>query len=232
MGPLSERVKLALLVNGDGIPDNFKRNSLWFYEQYQKSTPDILNVKVSDIYPGGFYFLHYRDDSNWLKWAPVFIADFRKFSNKIIIFAVNFNFIPLELRVMIFDKYITEKDFERDSFLKVDYTGIYNELKTLGFEYALMEFDALRVNFAHKIHLELLPRFLYHQHPKNVYDPKKLIEIWSAKLETRDQRHKELMMASIDDFYKVEEEISEKYDVLRSRIQRIRTNAIKYGKTR
>ncbi len=230
MGILSEKVKLALLVNGNGVPDNFKNNSLWFYERYLKSTPEVLNVKVQDIFPGGFYFFHYKDDSNWLKWAPVFVADFKKFSNKIIVFALNLNMLPLEVRVLIFDKFITEADFEKNNFLKVDYVGMYNELRTLGFEYALMEFDALRLELVHRIHLDVLPRFLYHQHPKNVYDPKKLNEIWFAKIGARDQRHKEMMMSSIDDFYNFETEISEKYDVLRNKIMRIRNNAIKYGK--
>ena len=40
MGELSERVKLSLLVNGNGIPDNFKNNSLYFYDKYQKTSPD------------------------------------------------------------------------------------------------------------------------------------------------------------------------------------------------
>jgi hypothetical protein len=230
VGILSEKVKLALLVNGNGVPDNFKNNSLYFYEMYSKSTPDILNVKVQDIFPGGFYFFHYQDSSNWMKWAPVFVADYKKFSNKIIIFALNFNMIPLEVRVLIFDKYITETDFEKNNFLKVDYVGLYNELRSLGFEYTLMEFDAIRLEIVHRISLDLLPRFLYHQHPQNVYDPKKLNEIWCAKIGTRDQRHKEMMISSIEDFYNIDTEISEKYDVLRDRIMRIRNNAIKYGK--
>lgn len=230
MGALVERVKLSLLVHGNGVPDNFKNNSIWFYEQYSKSTPEVLNIKITDVIPGAFYFFHYKDNSNWMKWAPVFVADYKRFSNKIIIFAVNLNMIPLEVRVMIFDKYIIEKDFDVSNFLKVDYNGMYNELRTLGFEYALMEFDALRLEIVHRIHLNLLPRFLYHQHPQNVYDPKKLVEIWSAKIGSRDQRHKEMMVSSIEEFYDIENEISEKYDVLRSKIQRIRTNAIKYGK--
>jgi hypothetical protein len=230
MGELSERVKLNLLVHGSDVPDNFKNNSLYFYEKYQKSTPEVLNVKVGDIYPGGFYFLHYYDESNWMQYSPIFLADYKKFSNKIIIFAVNFNFIPLEVRVLLFDKYITEEDFEKDNLLKVDYTGMYDELRKLGFEYALMEFDASRIRFVHKIKLELLPRFLYSQHPINKYDPKKLVEIWNAKIGARDERHKVIMISIISEFYDINSEISEKYDNLKGHIQRIRRNTIKYGR--
>jgi hypothetical protein len=226
---LSERVKLSLLVNGNGIVENFKNNSLYFYELYGKSTDDFTNISVADMYPGGFYFLHYVDDSNWMKWSPVFVGDYKKFSDKIVLFCVNFNLIPLEVRVLLFDKFITEKDFENNSFLKVDFQGIYNELRKLGFEYALMEYDASRIKIVHRVNLNLLPRFLYHQHPKNKYDPEKLIEIWETKIKTREKRHQEMTLALINEFFEVNSEISDKYNVLKKHIQRLQNNIKKYG---
>lgn len=229
MGELLERTKLSLLVNGNGIVDNYKNNSLWFYEQYQKSSDEIKNINVKDLYPGGFYFIHYKDSSNWMKYAPIFVADFKKFSNKIIIFAVNFNFIPMELRVLIFDKFIKAEDFEKNNLLKVSFEGVYNELRSVGFEYALMEFDALNIEIIHRIHLEQLDRFFYHQHPKATYDPKKLISIWQAKIEKREDRHKEMMSSLVEEFYDLNFDINEKYTVLKKHIDRIRANQIKYG---
>jgi len=225
MGELSERVKLSLLANGNGVVDNFKNNSLYFYERYtNKSSDEITAINTKDIIPGGFYFLHYQNDSNWMKYSPVFVADYKKFSNKIIIFAVNLNFIPLEVRVLLFDKFILEKDFERNNFLKVDYKGMYDELRKLGFEYALMEYDSKNILLSHRIKMDLLPRFLYHQHPINKYDPDKLFQIWEAKIGARDQRHKEMMSAIISEFYDAKFEISEKYEALKGHIQRIRRN--------
>ncbi len=229
MGELIERSKLSLLVNGNGVEENYKNNSLWFYDKYSKSSELVQSINVKDIYPGGFYFFHYQDSSNWLKWAPVFVADFKKFSNKIIIFAVNFNFIPLEIRVGIFDKFIQSDDFEKNSLLAVTYQGMYNELKSLGFEYALMEFDALRIERVHRIHLDILPRFCYHQHPMVKYDPKKLIDIWNAKIAKSADRHKEIMSSSLEEFYDIKFDIDEKYKTLKNHIQRIRNNQIKYG---
>src|SRR6476620_869165 len=107
MAELLERVNLNLLTNGNGIPDNFKNNSLFFYEKYNQSSKDVQSISVKDIYPGGFYFFHYMDDSNWMKYSPVFVADYKKFDDKLIIMAINFNFIPIEVRVMLFDKFIT-----------------------------------------------------------------------------------------------------------------------------
>jgi len=224
MGKLSERVKLSLLANGNGVVDNFKNNSLYFYERYTNKSSDEITAINTNIIPGGFYFLHYQNDSNWMKYSPVFVADYKKFSNKIIIFAVNLNFIPLEVRVLLFDKFILEKDFERNNFLKVDYKGMYDELRKLGFEYALMEYDSKNILLSHRIKMDLLPRFLYHQHPINKYDPDKLFQIWEAKIGARDQRHKEMMSAIISEFYDAKFEISEKYEALKGHIQRIRRN--------
>jgi hypothetical protein len=55
------------------------------------------------------------------------------------------------------------------------------------------------------------------------------MQIWEAKIDNRDQRHKEIMSALISDFYDINSEISEKYDVLKGHIQRIRANQIKFG---
>ena len=56
MSELSERVKLSLLVHGNGVVENFKNNSLYFYDLYQKSTPEFHNISVSNIEPGAFIF--------------------------------------------------------------------------------------------------------------------------------------------------------------------------------
>jgi hypothetical protein len=229
MGALKDKVDLSLLVYGSGIADNFKNNSLFFYDKYQKSDDTVTSISVSDIQTGGFYFIHYLDDSNWMRWSPIFVASVKKFSNMVILFGVNFNFIPLEVRVAIFDKYIVEEDFEKNSFLKVDHQGVYKELLKFGFEYALMEYNLLQVKFVHKISMDMVPRFLYSQHPQNKYDPNKLMQIWNAKIGQQDKRHKEMMAAMIDDFYDIEGEIKDQYKMLKEHIQRIQKSLEKYG---
>ena len=150
MGVLMDKLDLSLLTNGNGIVDNFKNNSLFFYEQYQKSSDVVENISISDIYPGNFYFFHYYDDSNWMQYSPVFVVDYKKFEDKIILIAVNFNFIPIELRVKLFDKFIIEKDILEERPLKVDFTGMYTELLKIGFEYSLVEYNTRQIKFVHK----------------------------------------------------------------------------------
>ena len=63
MGELVDRIGLRMLVDGDGLADNFKNNSLHFYNKYEKSDKDVKAVGVSDILPGNFYHFHYLDRS-------------------------------------------------------------------------------------------------------------------------------------------------------------------------
>jgi len=230
MGALRDRVELSLLVNGNGPVENFKNNSLFLFDKYNKSDKTVMNIPVGKMQLGGFYFIHYKDDSNWMKYAPIFTVDFRKFSDMIVIFGVNFNFIPLEIRVGVFDKFISEQDFEKDSLLAVNYKGMYDELRKLGFEYAINEFNMGQIHSVHKISLETVPRFLYSQHPINKYDPNALMGIWNAKIEKRDARHQEMVSSLISDFYKMDNEISEKYVVLDNHISRLQKSLKKYGK--
>ena len=83
MGILLDKINDLNTSNGD-IVTNFKDNSLFFYEKYSKSDDMVKSISVSDMQLGGFYFIHYRDDSNWMKWSPVFTVDFKKFSNLIL----------------------------------------------------------------------------------------------------------------------------------------------------
>ena len=230
MSALLDRIKLSQMVNGNDLVDYYQNNTKFMYDNYSKSDDDCRAISKSDIRDGGFYFIHYMDDSNWMKWSPIFCCDYRKFSNMIVILGVNFNFIPLEIRSSIFDKFITESNFLDNSFLEVNFQGMYSELLKYGFEYSIQEYNVAQIKMVHRISLDLLPRFLYSSHPKNTYDPKKLVQIWQTKLDTKAQRHQEMITSILKDFYDVNNDISEQYDVLRDHITRIQTSYQKYGK--
>lgn len=229
MGELIERIFANNNRNGGNIATSYRKNSLFLYDKYSTSTKEVLSIPLIKMHEGGFYFIHYEDDSNWMKYSPVFATSFRKFDRIIVMTAVNFNFIPLEVRAVIFDKYITKTDMEKNNLLKVDHEGMYNELLKYGYEYALVEYNLSQVKSVHFINLSLLPQFLYSGHPINIYDPKKLYDIWRKKLETREKRHQEMMKAVISDFYEISDEIDKNYQVLRNHIDRIRKSYEKYG---
>lgn len=229
MGILNKKIELDLYIQNMDIPDYYKANSLYLYESYKKSSDNILATRIEDIKIGRFYFFHYLDDSNWMKYSPVFTVDYKQLDKKLILYALNFNFIPLEIRSTIFDKYITEQDIENNRTLKVDFMGIYDILLKYGFEYAIVEYNLSQIKIAHSINMEILPKFLYSGHPVNKYDPVKLYSIWKKKLDNRKKRHDELMKLIISDMYDIEAEISEEYQALKGHISRIRKSFEKYG---
>lgn len=230
MSELLERVRLNNLVYGDGVADNFKNNSIFFYNKYSKSDNQVSSIGVGEIQIGRFYHLHYQDDSNWMKYSSVFTVDVKKFENLIILMAVNFNFIPVEVRISIFDKFMNSDTFENDRLLSVDFTGVYNELKRYGFEYAIVEYNIKQVKLVHKINMSVVPRFLYSAHPINKYDPRKLYEIWSAKISKRNERDAEMSKLLIDDFIKSSDEIAENYKMMKDHINRVKRSIEKYGR--
>ena len=164
-----------------------------------------------------------------MKYSPVFTVDVKKFSNLIILNAVNFNFIPLEVRSSIFDKFIIKDDFDKDRLLSVNYEGVYKELLKYGFEYAIVEYNLAQIQIVHKISMNLVPRFLYSQYPINKYDPIALMNIWKAKIKDKDKRHQEISNALIKDFYTISDDIMENYTLLKDHINRIQKSIDKYG---
>lgn len=230
MAELLERSNLGELVYGSGIFENYKNNSLYFYQKYSESDKLVTNINPGSIQIGGFYFLHYLDDSNWMRYSPIFTVDFKKFENKILIFGLNFNFLPIEIRIAIFDKFIVEEDFEKDKLLAVDFEGVYKELRNYGFEYCIVEYNFSQVKLVHKINMEVVPRFLYSGHPINIYDPKKLYEIWKAKIVNRDKRDSEMSKYLVNDFLKIKEDFETELTTLKGHIQRLKRSIEKYGK--
>ena len=149
----------------------------------------------------------------------------------IIILGVNFNFIPLELRSSIFDKFITEDNFEDNDVLEVNFKGMYYELLKYGFDYSIQEYNVAQIKIVRQINLEILPRFLYSSHPKNTYDPKKLMEIWETKLASKEERHREIISSILSDFYDISKDISNQYQALKEHISRLQDSYEKYGKS-
>jgi hypothetical protein len=235
MGALNERIKLSQLVHGKDLVDYFKNNSQYMYEQYQTTSDLCQSQSIDKISKGGFYFFVYKDDSNWMRYSLLFCTDYRKLNNLTIVMGINFNFIPIEIRGRFFDQFINEKDFEKNSYLPVDFTTIYKELLKIGFEYSLVEWTVPQIVSVHRIHLELLPRFLYSSFPKNKYDPNKLMEIWAAKIKDKQYRHQEVILSKIDEFFDAEKslqkkETGNKYQYLEKHIQRLQRSYEKYGK--
>lgn len=228
MGLLQDAIDNNIDNNG-GIVKTFKNNSMELFDKLKGSGDDVMSIPLSRMSYGSFGFFHYKDDSNWMKYSPVFVIEFKRFENLILAYAVNFNFIPLEVRSIIFDKYIGKNEMEGDHDLRVDFEGVYSILLKYGFEYAIVEYNINQIVQYHRIATPYLYKFLYSQHPINKYDPHKLYSIWYKKLETKEQRHQEMLKSVANGFLEIDKEISNDVSVLRGHIQRLRRSIEKYG---
>ncbi len=224
MGFLNDRIKLN--SNGD-IANYFKENSLKLYSYYKEPKDGVKIIPISDIQEGSFYFLMYSDESNWMKYAPVFVVDHKKFDNQIIIYAINFNFLPLEIRSGFFDRFI--KTLEEDpKFLNIDFESAYKELLRVGYEYSLMEFSARRVQRVYEIPIAILPEFLYSSWPANKYDPNKLYQIFYKKLETKAQRHADMIKIMADEYFDILKSVDKDFGEMNEHIKRLLRNENKF----
>ena len=55
-----------------------------------------------------------------------------------------------------------------------------------------------------------------------------MVQIWEAKLEGKEKRHKEIISANLKDFYEMKEDILGKYKELGDHIKRLQQSYIKY----
>jgi hypothetical protein len=221
MNTLEDIFGLNTLLNTSALIDEFKENSLELYEAYNTSSPEVKRIQTGSMRLGRFYHIHYNDSSNWMKYSPIYICSVKKFSNQIVIYAVNLNFLPLAIRVNMFSQIMNEKDIESNAQLQVSHKEIYALLRKYGFEYALMEFNFDQVLAAHEISLTKIDTFLISAHPRNKYDPSKLYSIWQTKLKDREARDREIVQLDMNDLYNIANDISNKFSLLKGHIKRV-----------
>lgn len=219
------------------IVSYYKENTTLLYNYYKGINPHpdmapkyaVKPLPISKMTDGTFYFMTYKDESNWMQYSPIFFVDWKEFEGKIIGYGVNLNFIPFEVRAAIFDEMLPNLE-EEDQINGISFEDMYKRLLRVGYEYSLVEYDIERIESVFHISVHILPRFLYSSHPKNKYDPKKLYSIWIKKLETRELRHQEIISQLADDLFKTTEEIEMKYDALSDHMKRFKRNHDKFGK--
>ena len=230
MGILKKEIEK--LSKGD-VPEYYKQNTMFFYNLYKSPDNDIVtSIPMSKITQGGIYFLYYKDMSNWMQLSPILCLETK---NKRIVFGVNFNFLPLDIRLNLFDDLVRNLDKNNDNsngqppFMGINFEMIYKKLIKLGFEYAIVEYEIGRIMRVFDIKYSALPTWLYSQHPKNKYDPIKLYDIWAKKLKNRPERHKEMITKIVTDFYDIKDDLIEQSSALKNHFKRLKANEEKFG---
>jgi methyl-accepting chemotaxis protein len=169
----------------------------------------MSNSTKRDIYPGKFYFLFYglkEKLSKMEKYSPVYVVDIKRNKNKTIIYAISTNFLPIAIRSTYFDTLLSSYDETKMKnsevlFKNINYKIAYNTLSVLGFEYVIREFEMEKLDSVKEIHNNYLAEFLlFNTQIFTDVGEDKLNQIWLAKLKTRDERHRKLMLDLMKDY--------------------------------
>jgi hypothetical protein len=141
------------------------------------------------------------------------------------------NFLPLKFRVALFDPYLREQDFENYNFvLKTKYDVVEKELLKFRYNFALKMYNVGQIIRAYRISINFLPIFLYSGHVDAKYDPGQLKQIWDSQNKVAEQREKEMMSATMDDYTDLTKDISNKFNILKNDVMTFRNSLRKYGK--
>lgn len=206
MGKLMDRILTLRKNMGSDVHNIIAKD---FVGKLNTNNEFMSNSTKRDIYPGKFYFLFYglkEKLSKMEKYSPVYIVDVKRDRNKTIIYAISTNFLPIAVRSMYFDTLLNSYDLEKMKpadvlYKNIDYKKAYNTLSQLGFEYVIREFEMEKLDNVKEIHNNYLAEFLlFNTQIFTSVGEDKLNQIWLAKLKTRDERHRKLMIDLMKDY--------------------------------
>lgn len=229
MGILLQRIRERRKIEGQRTT---QISTEWLIEQIKN--PDgrlVKQVLPSKIEAGKLYFLLY-DLSGALKssrleqYSPILALRKGLVKGKPILWGFSLNFLPERVRVNWFDQVMErffrgvlsteiEVEVEDDSntTLNVTYEGVYKTLASVGFEYAIREFRLDLITQCYEINISELDRFVsFDTQQFTGVDPKKLVEIWLAKLGEGEARLQQIRKDVLTDFKVVDNELNASFE--------------------
>lgn len=228
MGILIKRMKARRDVEGVRTSEN---STQWLIDQIKDPNNETVKVVTPDkIIPGKLYFIFYDlaaalKSSKLEQFSPILALRKGMVQQKPILWGFSLNFLPERVKVNWFDQ-LLERFFkgvlstdlevkENSKPLNVTFEGVYKTLASIGFEYAIREFRLDLINKVYEIDLQELDRFVSvdTQQFTNV-DPKKLIEIWLAKLGEGPARLQEIKENVLTDFKTIDTQLEVSFEEL------------------
>lgn len=201
---------------------------------YLKNSDDVMswirdndNTKVdpinaSQIEKGKFYFMFYDlsgKSSKMEQYNPIFVIDWTNIDNKKYLFGVNINFLPVAIRVVIFNQIFNSdlKKFDnvnvkvdkQDPIESMSFGKVYKLLKSIGFEWSIRKFDGSKINKTYCIDMNSLKEFITMSTARITgVDDGKLLDIWKSKISKQEQREVELIKELLGDYKEMEKELN------------------------
>jgi len=190
-----------------------------FTYAFKKPNNQVRPTTIKNIKKGCFYIIRYDFNGNKI-WCPIFAIDYKVIENKKILYAVNFDFLPIKYKIffidsMLGDVFIADKNSDTQYIGKTvlaesgirntNFENIYKFLKSnANKEYSITAYDLLKIDKIYAVSTTILQRFVFID---TYYINKKMM--LETLLYIEDQKIKQELMIKIKKY----EELSDMYNI-------------------
>lgn len=211
MGTLKDQVRDLYKAQGLAMKAN---SATAVYEEMQR--PNRFMRASEDVRMGMFAFILYDlagKSSKMEQYSPVLLCDWRQVKTKRYIWGLSLNFIPATTRVVFFDALLErQQDLVNSNAGKdklsqerplggITFDAMYSALQSIGYEYALRQFDYSLITKMYDVSFGFLDKFLTFDTSRFTgVGEDKLAEIWLSKIKEQEERHQKMMVTLFKDY--------------------------------
>lgn len=219
-------VKQQYQIDGDLMYSN---NEKFITEQINNQDEYIIPVNINSIEKGGFYFILYNLDgksTNMEKFNPLLVCDWFDLQGTRWLYGISLNFIPMNIRVLIFNE-ILNANYQvvhdnlsidvtkQNSLNNIDFVNMHKLLFNVGFEWSIRKFDMRLINSVYKISTNILTQFITMSTIGFTgVDDFKLVEIWQKKINEQDVRQQKIIKELLNDYSEMKSNLNKTYSNL------------------
>ncbi len=221
------------------VPNYPTQSTKWLSNKVKDRDSKFTKVSINDFKIGNFYFMSYdlkgiNKSSRLEQLVPMLLVDYNPVIDSKVLWIMNLNFIPLNIKEAFFTKFLTNFDktlennstkksvSEESSLIGINYDTMWNETIKFGIDYSLREIRVELISDLYLVSTDYL-HFLTTQNTQALtgVDEKKLNEIWTTKLKTEslEDRIDEKNVKS--DYEKILKELQETFKFLDKKLKEI-----------
>lgn len=207
----------------------YSNNEKFITEQINDQDGYIIPVNINSIQRGSFYFMFYNLDgksSNMEKFNPLLVCDWFDLQGTRWLYGISLNFIPMNIRVLIFNEILNANyqvvhdnlsiDVSKQNSLNgIDFVNMHKLLFNVGFEWSIRKFDMKLINQVYKISTNILTQFITMSTIGFTgVDDFKLVEIWQKKITEQDVRQQKMIKELLNDYSEMKSQLNKTYSSL------------------
>lgn len=221
------------------IPNYPTESTKWLFKTIRSNDKKFIKTIPSDFKVGSFYFMTYdlkaiNKSTKLEQLVPFLLVDYNPAIDNKVLWIMNFNFIPLNIKEAFFTKFLPkfqktlDNNYSKKTVLDestlptINYENMWNELITMGIDYSLREIRVELIKDLYSVSTDNL-HLLTTQNTQALtgVDEKKLNDIWVSKLknESLEERIDEKKVKA--DYEKIIQELQETFKFLDKKLKEL-----------